>query len=85
MKKKMIIAGTVIAAMTGNVVTNVIIFKKYGWKFNKNTKRFEKQVPWYSLEEITMEERINKSNTIWAFASFILGVIVRKCILDKMD
>lgn len=80
-KNWMIVALTATAVVAGNIGTNYIIAKKNGYKWNKETKRFEKNCP-FGID-LTTEDQIAKSNLIWGIIGSVIGAIVNKTMIEK--
>jgi len=80
-KNWMIVALTGIIVMAGNLVTNYIIAKKNGYKWNKETKSLEKECP-FGLD-LETDDKVAKSNMIWGIIGIIVGTVVNKTLIEK--
>lgn len=71
-KNVVVIVVTCILMGLGNVITNICILLKNGYKWNKETKQFEKSC----FVDITTKFQIENSNTVWRIVGTIVGLIV---------
>lgn len=79
--KVMVVLAGLVGVQGGNMLTNYIIMKKNGYKWNKETKRYEKVCP-FGIDLVT-EDQIAKSNLIWQVIGLITGIVVRIKIVKK--
>lgn len=80
-KNWMIVALGTVAVVAGNLGTNYAIAKKNGYKWNKETKQFEKMCA-FGIDFET-EDQIAKSNLIWSIIGLVAGVVAHNTIIDK--
>lgn len=74
----MAVVGVATTVMVGNTLTNMVIAKKAGYKWNKETRQWEKMCP-LGIDLVT-EDQIAKSNLAWSIAGAIVGGVVGSII-----
>ena len=79
--KAIVAVSTVAAVVAGNIGTNYAIAKKNGYKWNKETKQFEKMCA-FGID-LDTEDKIAKSNLAWTIIGCVVGVIVNKTVINK--
>lgn len=65
----------------GNTGTNHAIAKKNGYKYNKETKKFEKTCA-FGID-LTTEDEIAKSNLAWSIIGMIAGLVLHYTVIDR--
>lgn len=81
-KKNWAIVGIgTVAMIAGNVGTNYAIAKKNGYKWNRETKQFEKECV-YGID-LETESQIATSNMVWSIVGAIAGAVAHYTIIDK--
>lgn len=79
MSKKLVAAIITSAAVTvGNVLTDVAIIKRKGWKYNPKTKQYEKYCDVPALDELDTETAVQTANLVWVGIGLVTGLIVNK-------
>lgn len=68
----MAIVVTCLVMGLGNVITNICILLKNGYRWNKETRRFEKSC----FIDITTKFQIENSNAAWRIIGAVVGLIV---------
>lgn len=80
-KNWMIVALGTLGVVAGNNITNYVIARKNGYKYNKETKQMEKMCP-FGID-LQTEDQIAKSNLIWSIIGVIVGTVLHHTVIDK--
>lgn len=80
-KNWMIVALGTLGVVAGNNITNYVIARKNGYKYNKETKQMEKMCP-FGID-LQTEDQIAKSNLIWGIIGVVVGTVLHHTVIDK--
>ena len=80
-KNWLVVVAGAAAMVAGNVGTNYAIVKKNGYKWNKETKQFEKDCA-FGID-LETESQIATSNMVWSIVGAIAGAVAHNTIIDK--
>ena len=80
-KNWIVVALGTLGVVAGNNITNYVIARKNGYKYNKETKQMEKMCP-FGID-LQTEDQIAKSNLIWSIIGVIVGTVLHHTVIDK--
>ena len=80
-KNWIVVALGTLGVVAGNNITNYIIARKNGYKYNKETRQMEKMCP-FGID-LQTEDQIAKSNLIWGIIGVVVGTVLHHTVIDK--
>ena len=80
-KNWLIVALLALGVISGNTATNYTIARKNGYKYNKETKKFEKKC--FLGLDFSTEDEIAKSNLAWSLIGTIAGLVLHYTVIDR--
>ena len=78
----MIVILTGLGVSVASTATNIATAKKMGWTFNWKKFQYEKKDA-FILEDLQLDEKLQRNNLVWSIIGAIVGMIVHYTIIDR--